>query len=105
MRSYFLKVLLLFVSFVSFVLLASFSAATSSAATLVPYNESADAKADISAALAEAKAAKVPVLVVFGANWCGVFGNRDPIHVVYFKSGGTQRFIFADHYAIFFRIN
>ena len=37
----------------------------------VPYNEAADAKADIRAALAAAQQAKVPVLVVFGANWCG----------------------------------
>ena len=36
-----------------------------------PYNEAADAKADIRATLAAAQQAKVPVLVVFGANWCG----------------------------------
>ncbi len=36
-----------------------------------PYDESADAKAEIQAALVEAGRAKVPVLVVFGANWCG----------------------------------
>jgi protein disulfide-isomerase len=36
-----------------------------------PYDEAADAKADIQAALAQAQAAKLPVLVVFGANWCG----------------------------------
>jgi thioredoxin 1 len=35
-----------------------------------PYDEAADAKAQIQASLAEAKRAKVPVLVVFGANWC-----------------------------------
>jgi protein disulfide-isomerase len=35
-----------------------------------PYDESADAKAEIRAALAEAGKAHVPVLVVFGANWC-----------------------------------
>lgn len=34
-----------------------------------PYDESADAKADIQAALAQG--ARLPVLVVFGANWCG----------------------------------
>jgi thioredoxin 1 len=34
-----------------------------------PYDESADAKADIQAALAQS--ARLPVLVVFGANWCG----------------------------------
>lgn len=36
-----------------------------------PYNEGADAKADIRATLLAAQQAKVPVLVVFGANWCG----------------------------------
>lgn len=36
-----------------------------------PYDESADAKAQIAATLAEAAQARVPVLVVFGANWCG----------------------------------
>lgn len=36
-----------------------------------PYDEKADAKAAISAALAQARAAKLPLLVVFGANWCG----------------------------------
>ena len=36
-----------------------------------PYDEKADAKAAVSAALAEARAAKLPLLVVFGANWCG----------------------------------
>jgi protein disulfide-isomerase len=36
-----------------------------------PYEEGADAKAQIQAALLDAQQAKVPVLVVFGANWCG----------------------------------
>jgi protein disulfide-isomerase len=36
-----------------------------------PYDESADAKADIRAALVDTQQTKVPVLVVFGANWCG----------------------------------
>ena len=36
-----------------------------------PYNETADAKLDIKQALKEAAIAKVPVIVVFGANWCG----------------------------------
>lgn len=35
------------------------------------YDEAADAKAAIRATLAEAEQAKLPVLVVFGANWCG----------------------------------
>ena len=36
-----------------------------------PYDESADAKAEIRLAQVEARKADVPVLVVFGANWCG----------------------------------
>ena len=36
----------------------------------LPYNAAADAKADVAHALAEAKAAHVPVLLIFGANWC-----------------------------------
>ena len=35
------------------------------------YDEGVDAKAAIKATLAEAEKAKLPVLVVFGANWCG----------------------------------
>lgn len=35
------------------------------------YDESADAKAQVKAALAEARSARLPLLVVFGANWCG----------------------------------
>jgi thioredoxin 1 len=37
----------------------------------LPYDESADARADIRRGLAEARQAHVPLLVVFGANWCG----------------------------------
>ncbi|KQV85804.1 co-chaperone YbbN [Pelomonas sp. Root1237] len=35
------------------------------------YDEGVDAKAAIRTTLAEAEKAKLPVLVVFGANWCG----------------------------------
>src|SRR5690349_9448789 len=35
-----------------------------------PYDPSADAKAEIQSALAQASAAKEPVLLIFGANWC-----------------------------------
>jgi thioredoxin 1 len=35
------------------------------------YNEAADARAEIRQTLAQAAAAGVPVLVIFGANWCG----------------------------------
>ena len=36
-----------------------------------PYNETADAKQDVRAALKAAKAENKAVLVVFGGNWCG----------------------------------
>ncbi len=45
--------------------------ATVATAAEGPYNEAADAKLDIQQALVQAAQAKVPVLVVFGANWCG----------------------------------
>src|SRR4029453_4437707 len=35
------------------------------------YNETADAKAEIKQALAPATSGGFPVLVIFGANWCG----------------------------------
>ena len=47
-----------------------FLAAAASAAD-GPYNETADAKLDIKHALTQPAAAKVPVIIVFGANWCG----------------------------------
>ena len=46
------------------------AAACNVAAPQPAYDESADAKTAIQAALVRAQAAKVPVLVVFGANWC-----------------------------------
>jgi len=50
--------------------LGSALAATSAFAASPAYDEAADAKAQIRASLADAKRANVPVLVVFGANWC-----------------------------------
>jgi len=47
-----------------------FTVVHASAAT-PPYDEAADAKAEIQSALVEAQRARIPVLVVFGANWCG----------------------------------
>jgi protein disulfide-isomerase len=44
---------------------------TASLAASQSYDESADAKAEIRASLEEASKTKIPVLVVFGANWCG----------------------------------
>lgn len=49
--------------------LACFCAATLYAAPL-PYDEAADAKADVKHTLAEAKKANKPVLIIYGANWC-----------------------------------
>lgn len=46
-------------------------AAVAAHAASLPYDETADARAEIRASLEEASRAKVPVLVVFGANWCG----------------------------------
>jgi thioredoxin 1 len=51
------------------VLLAIASATTAGAAPL-PYDETANASADIARALAASAATKKPVLLVFGANWC-----------------------------------
>ncbi len=36
----------------------------------MPYDEAADAKADVKRTLAEARQQNLPVLVIFGANWC-----------------------------------
>ena len=35
-----------------------------------PYNESADARADIQQALDQAKRKEQPLVIIFGANWC-----------------------------------
>ena len=45
-------------------------AAGMAAAADKPYDEAADAKAQIAAALRDAAAAHEPVLLIFGANWC-----------------------------------
>ena len=50
-------------------LLGALLAAFAIAAPL-PYDESADAKADVRQALAAAKERRIPVFVIFGANWC-----------------------------------
>jgi len=50
---------------------ALLSVAAAAGAATGPYDEAADAKADIRAAIADAGQADLPVLVVFGANWCG----------------------------------
>jgi protein disulfide-isomerase len=50
-------------------LLLAFALSLAHAAPL-PYDESADAKADVQRALSAAKTSGTPVLVIFGANWC-----------------------------------
>lgn len=52
-------------------ILAAVALAFGALAASGPYDEAADAMAQIRAALADASKAKLPVLVVFGANWCG----------------------------------
>ena len=52
-----------------FLVLGALLAASALAAPL-PYDESADAKADIRRALSAAKESGIPVFVIFGANWC-----------------------------------
>jgi len=60
-----------------------------------PYDEAADAKAQIKAALAQANQAKLPVLVVFGANWCGDCKVLD----LAFKEG-TSAALIAKNYKV-----
>lgn len=36
----------------------------------LPYNETTDAKADVRQALAASQSSHLPVLLIFGANWC-----------------------------------
>ncbi len=50
-------------------LIAAFCACLAVASPL-PYIESADAKAEVRQALAQSSHDKMPVLVIFGANWC-----------------------------------
>jgi thioredoxin 1 len=49
------------------------------------YDEVADAQADVQRALTDAALARVPVLLVFGANWCGDCKVLD----LAFKSGAA----------------
>ena len=60
-----------------------------------PYDEAADARAEIRKAQAAAAQAKVPVLVVFGANWCGDCKVLD----MAFKEGASAPLI-ARHFKV-----
>jgi thioredoxin 1 len=53
-----------------YALFLAFCAMAATAAD-TPYDETADAKADIQQALTQAAAKQTDVIVVFGANWCG----------------------------------
>jgi len=59
------------------------------------YDEGVDAKAAIRTTLAEAEKAKLPVLVVFGANWCGDCRMLDAT----FKHGPSAPLI-AQHFKV-----
>jgi thioredoxin 1 len=65
-----LKVEIMKRPFATSVLLILFLTASAIAAD-GPYNETADAKLDIKQALSQPAAVKTPVIIVFGANWCG----------------------------------
>ncbi|MEP7207077.1 MAG: thioredoxin family protein [Casimicrobiaceae bacterium] len=68
------------------------AASTVVAAPSGPYDEAADARARIRAALSEASRASVPVLVVFGANWCADCKVLDAA----FTHGASARLIKAN---------
>lgn len=72
-----------------FAFAASAAIAAAAAAAAGPYDEAGNAKADIAATLAEAQRAKVPVIVVFGANWCGDCKMLD----MAFKTGASAPLI------------
>ena len=57
-----------------------------------PYNETADARQDIKAAVTQAAASNKLVIVVFGANWCGDCKLLDTV----MKSGDTAALLARD---------
>lgn len=59
------------------------------------YDEGVDAKAAVQAALAEGQTTRLPVLVVFGANWCGDCRMLDNT----FKHGPSAPLI-AQHFKV-----
>ena len=75
--------------------LALAALAFSTFAATGPYDEAADAKAQVAAALADASQARLPVLVVFGANWCGDCKVLD----LAFKEGAAAPLI-ARHFKV-----
>lgn len=57
-----------------------------------PYNETADARLDIKQALTQTAPTKVPVIIVFGANWCGDCKMLD----IAMKSGASAALLARD---------
>lgn len=80
---------------VSLVLSLALSLGLAAQAAPLPYDEGADARAEIRATLAEAAKAELPTLVVFGANWCGDCKMLDQA----FKSGASAALI-ASHFRV-----
>jgi thioredoxin 1 len=74
-------------------LIAAFLVALASAthAASGPYDEAADAMGEIRTALAQPSQPRKPVLVVFGANWCGDCKVLD----IAFKEGQSARLVSA----------
>lgn len=56
---------------IRFSLIIFFSFALAAIADVLPYNETADASAEVKQALSLAVTKNKKVLVIFGANWCG----------------------------------
>ena len=56
---------------IRFSLIVFFSFALAAIADELPYNETADASAEVKQALSSAVTKNKKVLVIFGANWCG----------------------------------
>lgn len=56
--------------FLAVVFLAALMLPSATTTGAKPYDESADAKITLKSATVSAQAAQVPVLVIFGANWC-----------------------------------
>lgn len=77
------------------ILLALAALSFSALAASGPYDETADARAQVASAISDAAKTKVPVLVVFGANWCGDCQILD----LAFKQGAAAPLI-AKHFKV-----